>query len=106
MPGHNFLHFTGKKGSSKTKPKHRTTKRQRRAKRGRHKNRYKALAERRRIIYNSQDKTFRQLPLIGEPGEIIRAGTIALFHGRRYCLMEDMELKFAGMPGNFELESM
>ena len=103
MSGCNFSHFTGKKGGSKTKPKNHVTKRQKWAERKRHGNKYKPLAEKRRFVYNHKDKRFRQLPLDGVVGETIKAGLIALFHGRRYVLMEDTELKVPGMLGCFEL---
>jgi len=106
MSIHNFRHFTGKKGSSKTKPKTRMTKKQKRTERKNHKNKYKSLAEPREGVYSHKDKRLRQLPLPGKTGEIIKAGLIVLFHKRRYRLKQDTKLEFPGMLALFELDNI
>lgn len=53
-------------------------------------NKYAHLVPRRPSAYNPRDKTFRDLPITGEPGEVVKAGLRVIFHGRLYALMEDM----------------
>ena len=52
-------------------------------------NKYAHLVPKRMGVYNPRDKTFRDLPVVGKPGEVIRAGLRLIFHGRLYELVED-----------------
>lgn len=52
-------------------------------------NKYAGLVPYRRRNYFPADKTSRELPVLGKPGEIITAGLRLTFHGRIYELCED-----------------
>lgn len=51
---------------------------------------YAHLVPRQKKTYDAGDKMFRDLPVIGAPGEIIKAGLRQIFHGRLYILTEDV----------------
>lgn len=68
-------------------------------------NKYAHLAPQERRAYDSQDKTYRTLPVMGQPGGVLRAGLIALYHGRRYELLKDAQLDADGSGlGRFKLQ--
>lgn len=100
---HSFQHFTGKSGGGGSKRKRKSSRKERRANRGRHKSKYNELAELREEPYSRQDKQFRQLPIPGNTGDIVPAGFIALWHGRRYSLISDTKLDHDGMKAKFRL---
>ncbi len=52
-------------------------------------NKYAQLVPRRSKWYDPLDKTYRELLIPGEPGQIIEAGFKSLYHGRLYVLLED-----------------
>ncbi len=50
--------------------------------------------------YDGQDKTFRDLPVLGKPGKVVKTGLREIFHGRLYELMEDVTVpKVSVIPG-------
>ena len=50
--------------------------------------------------YDEQDKTFRDLPVLGKPGEVVRTGPREIFHGRLYELMKDVTVpEVSVIPG-------
>ncbi len=89
MAPSSFGHFWG---STKGKRVHRKglSRRERAALRGTHVDKYGHLAPEKE--YDSKDKTYRTLSFAGIPGRIIPAGTIVLFHGRRYRLKKEITI--------------
>lgn len=87
----NFAHFTGRRFGKRVRRKPRRGKKHRV-----HVNKYADLAPKKKKLYNAEDKTIRQLPLRGMPGEVKEAGLIALFHGRRYRLTKNVIIPPAG----------
>ena len=69
-------------------------------------NKYAHLVPKSQSAYNPRDKTFRDLPIVGYPGEVVKAGLRVTFHGRLYVLMEDTIIPhtaptiFGGAGGN------
>ena len=64
-------------------------------KKRRHVNKYEHLAPKGKQ-YSARDKTFRTLPVAGDPGEEIEKGTRVLFHGRIYALRASVTLPASG----------
>ncbi len=85
---HEERHFTGKQSGKKIRRKPRKEHKQP----GAHKNKYEHLAPKKDFEYSHNDKTIRDLPLRGDPEEIIKAGAKTLFHGRVYVLIEDVKI--------------
>lgn len=76
----------------------------RRRKRREHINKYKHLALYKILLYDAQNKRFRNLPLTGMPGEVVPEGIIMIYHGRRYRLLSQAKILEDGMGnGEFEL---
>jgi hypothetical protein len=73
-----------------SKRKRKTSRSERRRKRGTHRNKYGHLAPKIKNSYDPYDKRFRDLPVFGNPGEKVPAGLVILFHGRRYRLLYDV----------------
>lgn len=55
-------------------------------------NKYARFVPSRSSFYNWFDKTFRDLPIIGDRGEVLKAGYRVTFHGRLYALMKDTSI--------------
>lgn len=53
-------------------------------------NKYAHLVSKCPKTYDARDKTFRDLPTLGKPGEVVKAGLRQIFHGRLYELVEDV----------------
>lgn len=63
-------------------------------------NKYAHLVASRNVGYKAEDKTFRELPILGTPGETVRAGLRLTFHGRIYSLEEDVTISpVSAVPG-------
>lgn len=74
--------------------KRKSSRKQRRAKIGSHKNKYSCLAPENKDPY--QGKKFRLLPIRGAPGDIIKSGSTYLWHGRVYMLIKDIVIPQTG----------
>jgi hypothetical protein len=59
------------------------------------KNKYAHLAPTNKP-YNARDKTYRVLPLLGQPNEVIPRGTTIMFHGRLYKTRYDTVISPSG----------
>ena len=53
-------------------------------------NKYAHLVPKRKLTYDPLEKTFRDLPTLGTPGKVVKAGLRLTFHGRLYELTEDV----------------
>ena len=84
-------HFSGKKGSKRAKRRGK-----KKAKNKPHQNKYAHKSTRKNKDYDSKNKTFRNLPIIGEPGVMIPNGTRILFHGRIYQVLKDTKIPPSG----------
>lgn len=63
-------------------------------------NKYKHLVPPRKDLYNPVDKTFRTLPIKGEPWQVVKAGLRVTFHGRLYELVNDVVIPVTSyLPG-------
>ncbi len=101
---HSRDHFTGKKSGPGKKRKRKSSRKQRREVRGSHINKYSHLAPEKKDRYRSEDKNYRKLPLKGEPSQIIHAGLVYLWHGRRYRLLQDVIIPDSGESyGKFKM---
>ncbi len=105
MHSSNQNHFTGTKAGKPIRRKG-LMRKQRLAKRNKSVNKYAHLVPKRQIFYDPIDKTFRDLPVMGNPGEVLKAGFRVTFHGRLYGLLEDITIpaidealpKYPGVP--------
>ena len=52
-------------------------------------NKYAHLVPTRPQFYNSRNKTFRELPVIGDRAEVLKSGYRMVYHGRLYELMNN-----------------
>lgn len=43
-------------------------------------------------FYDPKDKTFRELPISGDPDEVVKVGFRLTFHGRLYELLNDLTI--------------
>src|SRR5581483_1434247 len=86
---HNHSHFTGTKGGKKIRRKG-LSRKERARNHGTSVNKYAHLVPKRQVIYDPVDKTFRELPVKGKPGDVIKTGFRVTFHGRLYSLIEDV----------------
>ncbi len=55
-------------------------------------NKYAHLVPPKKGLYNSKDKTYRELAFMGVPGQIFEAGTKLTFHGRLYEIISDVTI--------------
>ncbi len=63
-------------------------------------NKYAHLVLKRELSYNLANKTYRDLPVLGKPGEVVRVGLRQIFHGRVYELIEDVLIpSISTVPG-------
>ncbi len=89
MPG--YRAFTGKQKKQK-RNRQKSNRKLRRLKRGTHENKYAYKVPKRKNDYDPEDKSYRDLPVFGEAGEIFWAGYVILYHGRRYRLREKVTI--------------
>lgn len=61
-----------------------------------HVNKYAHLAESRVKLYDPHDKTYRTLPVFGNPGDKIEKGLRVIFHGRMYGLQQSVVIPHTG----------
>ncbi len=80
------------------------TKKQKRAEKRVHRNKYEHLVPVRIFDYDPIDKKYRTLPLPSKPGEVYGKGYIVIHHGRRYSLRYEVTIPKNGIAnGDFIL---